>query len=275
MKPYNFDYYRPDTVDEALSLLAEGGEDMQVIAGGQSLMAMLNLRVAMTDALIDISRLAALSYCREIDGCLEVGAAVTQGELLSYPGLAEIQPLLAKALPNVGHFQTRNRGTVCGSLAHADPSSELPLCLALLGGEVVLRSAKGERRLRAAEFQTGMMETARRPDELIVAARFPLAVPVAGYSFAEVTRRRGDFAIVGLAGMAHNGHLRLGVGGMAGMPAVREWRLKPDQCDEVLNAFAWDMEGVDDIHATAPYRRQIVRRLGRKVLEEAWHAQTR
>ncbi|MAF47658.1 MAG: FAD binding domain-containing protein [Rhodospirillales bacterium] len=269
MKPSNFDYYRPDNVDEAVSLLSEHGDDARVIAGGQSLMAMLNLRLAAADALIDISRLKELSHCREADGYLEVGAAVTQGELLRFPNLSEIQPLLAKALPNVGHFQTRNRGTVCGSIAHADPSSEIPLCLAALEGQVVLRSSGGERVIGAAEFQTGMLATAIEPGEMIAAARFPVARAGAGYAFAEVARRRGDFAIVGLAAIAQNGTLRLGAGGVAGKPAVAEWQIDPDQLDDALNAFAWEMGGEDDIHATAKYRRQIVRRLGRSVLEEA------
>ncbi len=269
MKPGNFDYYRPDTVEEALALLAEHGEVVQVIAGGQSLMAMLNLRMARAEMLLDISRLDELSNCGEKDGYLEVGAAVTQAALLAHPGLAEIQPLLAKAIPNIGHFQTRNRGTVCCSLAHADPSSEFPICLASLEGEMVLRSAGGERRLAAPEFQNGMLSTARRPDELIIAARFPVARPGAGYAFAEVTRRPGDFAIVGLAAIAEGGNLRLGVGGVAAQPTVRAWQFEAGGLDETLNAFAWDMEGDDDIHATAQYRRQIVRRLGRQVVEEA------
>jgi 2-furoyl-CoA dehydrogenase FAD binding subunit len=269
MKPSNFDYYRPDSVDEALSLLGEHGDDARIIAGGQSLMAMLNLRLAAADVLVDIARLQELSECREVDGYLEVGAAVTQGALLDFPGLSEIQPLLAKALPNVGHFQTRNRGTVCGSIAHADPSSEIPLCLATLEGEVVLRSNSGTRTLCAADFQTGMLATAIQPGEMITAARFPVAEQGAGYAFAEVTRRRGDFAIAGLAGIVRGGTLRLGAGGVAGKPAVREWQIEADQLDDALNRFAWEMEGEDDIHATAKYRRQIVRQLGRKVLEEA------
>ncbi len=269
MKPAKFDYYRPDTVEEALSLLGEHGDDASVIAGGQSLMAMLNLRLAMPRALVDIARLEALSHIREADGIIEVGAAVTQAALLDHPGLAETVPLLARAMPWIGHYQTRNRGTVCGSLAHADPSSELPLCLATLDGEIVLRSARGERTLAAADFQTGMLSTARQPDELIVAARFPVCRPGAGYAFTEVARRHGDFAIVGLAATVHDGVLRLGVAGVADRPAVRDWRIEPDRIDDALNAFAWELEGDDDIHATARYRRDIVRRLGRKVLEEA------
>jgi 2-furoyl-CoA dehydrogenase FAD binding subunit len=269
MKPHNFDYYRPESIEEALDHLARHGDEVQVIAGGQSLMAMLNLRLARAEMVLDISRLAELSHCGVSEGYLEVGAALSQAALLNTPGLAETQPLLAKAVPNIGHYQTRNRGTVCGSLAHADPSSELPLCLAALEGEVVLRSAGGERILAASRFQTGMLSTARRPDELIVAARFPIARPGAGYAFAEVARRPGDFAIVGLAAIARDGRMRLGAGGVAAQPTVREWQFEPGGLDDALNEFAWEMEGDDDIHATAQYRRQIVRRLGRKVVEEA------
>lgn len=269
MKPGRFDYIRPDTVDEALAVLARYGDEASVLAGGQSLMVLLNLRLAAPEVLVDISRLDELSHCRESDGALEVGAAVTQAALLDYPDLEEKAPLLARALAHVGHVQTRNRGTVCGSLAHADPSSELPLCLATLEGEVVLRSIRGERTLAAAEFQTGVLATARQPDELIVAARFPLRRPGAGYAFAEVTRRPGDFAIVGLAAVAHDGRWRLGVGGVADRPLVREWELEAERVDEALNAFAWELGGQDDIHASARYRRDMVRRLGAKVLEEA------
>ncbi|HUT47768.1 MAG TPA: FAD binding domain-containing protein [Alphaproteobacteria bacterium] len=269
MKPASFDYFRPDTAAEALALLAEHGEEARVIAGGQSLMALLNLRLAAPRALVDIARLDDLDYCRQSGGFLEVGAACTQARLLEHRDLAQLVPLLAQALPHVGHFQTRNRGTVCGSLAHGDPSSELPLCLATLEGEVVLRSVRGERVLKAAEFQTGLLATAREPDELVVAARYPLKRPGAGYAFAEVARRHGDFAIVSLAAVAHDGMLRLGVGGVADRPTAREWRIVPDDSEDVLNAFAWELGGGDDIHASARYRRDIVRKLGRKVLEEA------
>ena len=149
MKPRPFDYVRPDTVDEAVALLAEHGDDARVLAGGQSLMAMLNLRLADPAVLIDIARIAELDAIRDLGDRIEVGAAVTQNKLLAWPELADKLPLLAAALPFVGHFQTRNKGTVCGSIAHADPSSELPLSLAALDGEVVLRSQRGTRMLAA------------------------------------------------------------------------------------------------------------------------------
>src|SRR3954468_9259383 len=161
MKPRPFDYARPDTVDETVALLAEHGDEARILAGGQSLMAMMNLRLADPAMLIDIARIAELSHIRDLGDTIEVGAAVTQNKLLACPDLKNKLPLLAVALPHVGHFQTRNKGTVCGSVAHADPSSEIPLSLALLEGEVVLRSNKrGERVLKAKDFQVDMLTTA-------------------------------------------------------------------------------------------------------------------
>src|SRR3981081_2992331 len=175
MKPRPFDYVRPDTVEEAVAILAEHGDDARILAGGQTLLAMLNLRVVEPAILVDITRIPELAVIREIDaekggGKIEVGAVVTQNKLMAWPALAQKLPLLAAALPFVGHFQTRNKGTVCGSLAHAAPASELPLSLAVLEGEVVLRSRKGTRVLAASDFQQGMLTTAREPDELMTAS---------------------------------------------------------------------------------------------------------
>ena len=222
VKPRPFDYVRPDTVEEALALLAEYGDDARILAGGQSLVPMLNLRLIDASVLIDISRIAALDVIRDLGRNVEIGAAVTQNKLMAWPQLDRKLPLLAAALPFVGHFQTRNKGTVCGSIAHADPSSEIPLALAVLGGEVVLRSKKrGERVLGANEFQKDMLTTAREPDELIVAVRFPV-IAGQGIAFREVARRHGDFAIIAVAAVVDNrGAARLGVGGMAGRPQVR------------------------------------------------------
>src|SRR6516164_5845000 len=175
MKPRPFDYLRPDTTEEAVALLAEYGDGARILAGGQSLVPMLNLRIVEAEALIDISRIAALDAIDDRGHTIEIGAAVTQNKLLAWPQLRQKLPVVAAALPHVGHFQTRNKGTVCGSIAHADPSSELPLTLALLGGEVVLKSQRGERMIAANEFQKDMLTTARAPDELIAAVHFPVA----------------------------------------------------------------------------------------------------
>jgi 2-furoyl-CoA dehydrogenase FAD binding subunit len=269
MKPRPFDYVRPDTVDEAVAILAEHGDEARVLAGGQTLLAMLNLRVVEPAILVDITRIPELGEIREVDGKIEVGAAVTQNTLLAWPALRQKLPLLAAALPFVGHFQTRNKGTVCGSIAHADPASEIPLSLAVLEGEVVLRSRKDTRVLAAGEFQQGMLATARAGDELITAVRFP--VVTGGVAFREVARRHGDFAIVGVAALAESKtSIRLGVAGMVERPAVS--RIKPDGAAGVRDAIerlAWELEGYEDLHASAHMRRDLLRRIGPVVVEEA------
>jgi 2-furoyl-CoA dehydrogenase FAD binding subunit len=233
-------------------------------------MAMLNMRLVRPDILVDISGIKHLSYVKKAGNTIEVGATLTQAELGVWPELARQLPLVAAALPHIGHFQTRNRGTVCGSLCHADPSSELPLCLATLGGEVVLKSRRKTRVLKAGDFQLGLLMTARQPDELVVAARYPQAQSGAGYAFREISRRHGDFAIVALAAMVAGSTIRLGIGGVADKPTVREWTgLQSKDVTDALNDFAWQLGGSDDIHATARYRREIVRRIGPKVIEEA------
>lgn len=270
MKPRPFDYVRPDSVEEALSLLAELGEAARVLAGGQSLMAMLNLRLAEPDVLIDISRLAELDSIREIDGKIEVGAAVTQNKLLAWPPLKDKLPLLAQMLPHVGHFQTRNRGTVCGSIAHADPSSELPLALAVLGGEVVLRSRRGTRMLAASAFQRDMLTTAREPDELITSVRFPVQGSKQ-VAFREVARRHGDFAIIAVAAIAEGKtKVRIGVGGVSGRPVVMQINAGSEPAiRDATAALAARIEGYDDIHASAQMRRDMLCRLGPLVAMEA------
>jgi 2-furoyl-CoA dehydrogenase FAD binding subunit len=269
MKPRPFDYIRPDTVDEVVAVLAEHGDEARVLAGGQTLLAMLNLRVVEPAVLVDITRIAELDAIREVAGKVEVGAAVTQNKLMAWPALAHKLPLLAAALPFVGHFQTRNKGTVCGSIAHADPASELPLSLAVLEGEVVLRSRKGTRVLPARDFQQGMLSTAREPDELITAVRLPIVK--GGVAFREVARRHGDFAIVGVAALAESkDSIRIGVAGMAERPSVSY--IKADGVSGVRDAIerlAWELEGYEDIHASARMRRDLLRRLGPVVVEEA------
>ena len=276
MKPRPFDYLRPDTVEEALALLAEYGDDARVLAGGQSLVPMLNLRIVEVDALIDISRIAALDVIREVRDkelgqSIEIGAAVTQNKLLAWPQLSEKLPLVAAALPHVGHFQTRNKGTVCGSIAHADPSSEIPLTLALVGGEVVLTSQGGTRVLAAKDFQKDMLTTARAADELVAAVRFPIVKGGGierGVAFREVARRHGDFAIIAVAAMMENkSTVRLGVGGMVGRPMVR--RMATDDAAHAIAAWADELEGYEDLHASAAMRRDLFCNLAPLAVKEA------
>ena len=270
MKPKPFTYLRPASVDEAVQALARSRDEARILAGGQSLVPMMNFRLVEMQVLIDISDLPALAYIREANGAIEVGAATTQAQLMAWPKLGELAPLLSAAMPHVGHYQTRSRGTVCGSIAHSDPSSELPLCLATLGGSVVLASTRGTRVLPGGEFQTGMLTTARLPDEMIVAVRFHVGKSKAGYAFAEVAQRHGDFAICAVAATVSGHATQLGVGGVADRPNVREWsKLADSEIDDALNDFAWELGATDDHHATAAYRRGLVRRLGRQVIEEA------
>jgi len=267
MKPRPFDYVRPDTADEAVALLAEGGDEARILAGGQSLMAMMNLRLADPAVLIDIARIAELGHIRDLGDTIEVGAAVTQNTLLAWPDLKTKLPLLAAALPFVGHFQTRNKGTVCGSIAHADPSSEIPLSLATLEGEVVLRSKRGERVLKAKDFQLDMMTTARGSDELIVAVRFPVHAG-RGVAFHEVARRHGDFAMVAVAAFIEDkSNARLGIGGMAGTPVVQ--RVAIHGIKDAVEKIVSELEGYEDLHASAELRRDILRNLAPIVIAEA------
>jgi 2-furoyl-CoA dehydrogenase FAD binding subunit len=268
MKPAPFDYVRAETLEEALAVLASEGDDAQIIAGGQSLMAMLNTRLAKPKVLIDIMRLKELDRIEATPQAVTVGAGVRQRTLLGWPPLAERLKLVALALPWTGHAQTRSRGTICGSIAHADPSAEMPLALLALGGEVQLRSAKEHRRLAAGEFFTGMMSTARVADEIIEAVSFP-PLGSARSAFREVARRHGDFAIVACAAVASSKGVRFAVGGVADIAAVREWpRLDGSALDDALNSFAHELEARDDVHATARYRRDMVRLIGRDLVRE-------
>jgi 2-furoyl-CoA dehydrogenase FAD binding subunit len=267
MKPATFDYVRAEHLDEALDVLTREGSDARVIAGGQSLMPMLNMRLAKPRTLVDIMRLGELARIERKGGTITIGAGVRQATLLGWPGLGESLRLAALALPWTGHAQTRSRGTVCGSIAHADPSAELPLVLCALKGEVHLRNAKRRRRVAAKEFFAGMMATTRSDDEMIEAVSFP-----AGHSrcgFREVARRHGDFAVVACAAVATTNGVRLAVGGVADMPIALDFpRLEASALDDALNAFAYELDARDDVHATARYRRDLVRMIGRDLMRE-------
>lgn len=270
MKPAAFDYVRADSAEVACDLLAQHGDEARILAGGQSLMAVLNMRLAQPALLVDISRSISLSTMEVRDGQLEVGAAATQAALEWRPTLANELPLLPLVFPHISHFQIRNRGTVCGSVAHADPSAELPLCLIALKGSVVLRRGKQQRVLPADQFFTGMLSTARASDELLQAVRFPLAQPQQGFGFREFSRRHGDFAVCAVAVVAHAHGLRVAVGGVADRPMVREWPLLDGSAlEDALNEFAWALDARDDAQISAAARRHMVRQLGRQAVEQA------
>jgi 2-furoyl-CoA dehydrogenase FAD binding subunit len=255
---------------EAHAVPAAEGADASVIAGGQSLLPLLSFRLARPKVVVDIMRIPGLDLiARDSDG-IRIGAGVRQASLAAWPELVGAQPLLALALPHIGHAQTRSRGTVCGSVAHADPSAEIPLVLTALAGEVVLSSARRLRRVAAADFFTGLMSTARADDELIEAVIVPRRRAGQGYAFREFARRHGDFAIVACAAIASERDARLAVGGVGDKPvAFDRLPLYGTALDKALDRIARELDARDDLHATAAYRRDLVRRLGRSAIVEA------
>jgi 2-furoyl-CoA dehydrogenase FAD binding subunit len=270
MKPARFDYVVAADREEALETLHQEGDGARILAGGQSLLPMLNMRLARPAVLVDIMRIEEWQGIQDNGAALRIGAAVRQVELEHLPELKRRQPMLAQALPWIANPQIRNRGTVCGSIAHADPSAELPLVLVALGGTIHLRSRRRNRDVAAADFFTGMMATSRQDDELIEAVSLPTAHAGTGYAFREVARRHGDFAIVSCAAVVDAHSARLAIGAVSDRPVSRAVP-QPDSgdLDATLDSFAWDLEARDDLHATARYRRELVRRLGRATLEEA------
>jgi 2-furoyl-CoA dehydrogenase FAD binding subunit len=270
MKPARFDYIRAETLAEAHAALAMDGNDARVIAGGQSLLPMLSMRLARPKVVVDIMHLPELHRIDDDGNATRIGAAVRQAELQAWPNLARSQPLLAAALPWVGHAQTRSRGTVCGSVAHADPSAEIPLVLVALDATIKLSSHHNTRNVPAAAFFTGMMSTARQPDELVEAVTVPNKRKGHGYAFQEFGRRHGDFAIVSCATVAGPNNIRLAVGGVGDKPSTRDFAaLDGGALDDALDVFAWELDARDDLHATARYRRELVRRMGRATIQEA------
>lgn len=270
MKPPRFDYVRPESIEEAVEVLAGTGTDARVLAGGQSLLAMLNMRLARPQVLVDIMHLPAMDRIRTEAEAVVVPAATRQAELAAWSGLARQLPLVARMIPWIGHAQTRSRGTVCGSVAHADPSAELPLAMVALDGQVVLRSKKRRRIVAARDFFIGTMLTACMDDELIQEVRIPVSKSGTGTAFREVGRRKGDFAIVACAAVVRGKGVRLAIGGVNDAPAVRDWDgLSDSDLGDALNDFAWSLETRSDLHATARYRRDLVRNLGRQVIGEA------
>lgn len=270
MKPAPFDLVAATDMSEALEALHQGGTEARVIAGGQSLVPMLNMRLARPATLVDITRIPELARIEVKGDRVIIGAAVRQSTLERWPDLAERLPLVHAALPWVAHTQLRNRGTICGSVAHADPSAELPLCLIALGGTVTLRRRRKTREVAAHDFFQGMMSTDLAPGEMIVSVSFPARKPGTGYAFREVARRHGDFAIVACAAIARSdGTTRLTVGGVADTPRTLELPADRADHDDRLNEFAWHLQARDDLHATARYRRDLVRKLGRATLKEA------
>ena len=262
MKPAPFDYVAPSSLDEALELL---DEDSRVLAGGQSLVPLLNFRLARPERLVDVNRLEELAYLRSDGGALRIGALARQAGVERSREVAERWPLLHQAVRLVGHAQLRSRGTVAGSVAHADPAAELPVALAALDARFRARSVRGWRELSAAELFVGPLVTALQPDEMLVEIEVPPLPEGAGTAFVEHARTHGDFALAGAAAVLAPGHAALALLGAAPTsvraPAAERALLEGAAPSE---AAALAAEGVDD-----PYRRALVAELARRAIVQA------
>jgi carbon-monoxide dehydrogenase medium subunit len=282
MKPPPFDYHAPASAAEALELLGRYGADARLLAGGQSLVPLLNFRLSAPTVIVDLNRAADLAYIKEDGGRVRLGAMTRQRAIEFSPLVRGRLPLLAEATRWVGHLPTRTRGTVGGSLAHSDPAAEYPAVAAALDAELVIRGSAGERVVRAAEFFVGLMTTALQPGEMLVEVRMAAQAPGSGWAFEEFSRRHGDFAIVGIAAtVAVEGDrcrsARLAACG-AGPTAMRlraaEEVLEQGGADDrhIDDAAARAAEIVDpsaDLHASAEYRRHLTRVSTRRALKRA------
>ena len=280
MKPAPFDYCEPKTLSEALDLLAKFGDTAKPLAGGQSLVPMMNMRLARPEHLVDLNGLHELGYLKVEHGELRIGAMTRQRALERSPIVAEGWPLLREATRYIGHVQIRNRGTVGGSLAHAYPSAELPVAMMASNATFVLQSVQGKRTLSAEEFFVDVMTTMLKPAELLVEIRVPQTAPGTGWSFHEVSRRHGDFALMGVAGLIAleaDGKIAKAklvfTGGIPVVARAAETLIgqKPDspRFTDVASAAADELDPESDIHASAKYRREVGSALARRALEEA------
>jgi len=282
MKLPDFKYEAPATVAEAIALLAEHQDEASLLAGGQSLIPLLALRLAHPAVLVDINGLDELSGVSVTDGVVTVGALTREYMAEESETVAETLPLLASALPLIGHEAIRSRGTLGGSLAHADPAAELPAVARALDAEFVVRSELGERVIPAAEWFEGYLTTSRRPDEILVEVRFPVAEPGTGVAFQEVARRHGDFAMVGLAtsltltdGMITDA--RLAFSGIADVPVraaeaeslLVGQQLSAELFEEAARAATAPLDPPADLHGTSEYRKKVAAVLVRRGLRAA------
>ena len=282
MKPAPFDYHAPRQLQEAAELLATL-PNAKILAGGQSLVAMMNFRYVIADHLVDLAGVDDLRGIAVSDGRLRIGAMMRQRDLEVSPEIAKHCPLMAAALRHVGHRQTRNRGTIGGSLAHADPAAELPAVCAAYDAVIHLASVRGIRQVPFREFNTGFMATALKPDEMIAAIDLPLWRPSHGHGFHEFARRHGDFALVGVAAMLDVDaasvvrRVALAFCGVAAMPLrveAVETKMKGQPLSATLirtaaAAAAWLIDPISDIHAGADYRRHLAQVLSLRALTDA------
>ena len=282
MKLPPVEYEAPTTVAEAIDLLAEHGDEASVLAGGQSLIPLLALRLARPEVLIDINRVDELSGVSAADGHVTIGAMTREYVAEESGTVADTLPLLAAALPLIGHEAIRSRGTIGGSLAHADPAAELPAVARALDAEFVVRGPSGTRVIPAAQWFDGYLTTSRRPDELLTEVRFPAAGPGTGVSFEEVARRHGDFAIVGLAASlvlsgGVIGDARLAFAGVSDVPVraaaaedlLAGERPSAELFDEAARRATEDLDPPADLHGSSDYRKTVAAAVVRRGLRAA------
>ena len=268
MKPPPFDYHRPRSLEEALDVLAGLGGAGKVLAGGQSLVPLMSMRLSAPPALVDVNHVPGLDTVEVDDDVVRVGALARHSRVEQDAAAYDAVPLLRRALRLVAHPTIRNRGTTVGSLVHGDPAAEMPAVLCLLDGSVTLRSVEGSREVAAAGFFTGPMETDVRHGELAVSATFRRPPAGSRTSFVEVSRRHGDYAMCGVGVVVSGGSARVALIGVGAGPVLVPLP-EPDDADAVTSAVDAAIDPEDDIHASADYRRHLAHVLVRRALEDA------
>jgi aerobic carbon-monoxide dehydrogenase medium subunit len=270
MKPPAFRYHRPAGIDETVGLLDGLGQDAKLLAGGQSLMPMLNMRLAAPEHVVDINRVRDFPGLSVNGDTVEIGALVRQREAEIADEVHRACPLLGQALGEVGHRPIRSRGTVVGSIVHADPAAELPAVFMLLDGRVYASGPHGRREISCADFYTGYFDTSLEPDELVTAVRVRRVRVGEGTAFVELARRHGDFAICAVAATADADSARVALAGVDARPRVFDVSgLLDGDGDDALDAVADGIEPEGDIHASADYRRHLARELVRRAVAAA------
>jgi carbon-monoxide dehydrogenase medium subunit len=283
MKPPRFEYAAPHKTDEAVALLSQHGDRAKVLAGGQSLVPLLNFRLARPEVLVDVNRVAELAYVRPLESGVAIGALTRQHTVERADVIRARLPIVAEACRLIGHLPIRHRGTIGGSLAHGDPASELPAVMVALEAELTVTRRGSRRTLPAEQFFTGMLTTALAPDELLTEVRVPGLPPRTGGAFIEIARRAGDFALVGIAvlvalddgGRVTRARLALCGAGPTPLRARDAERVlvgeRPDGrvLDEVADKIAAATDPPSDIHASAAFRKKLARHVGRQAIELA------
>jgi len=283
MKPPSFDYVLADTVEDALSALASHGPDAKILAGGQSLVPMLNFRLLRPTTLIDINRITGLSFIRDEAQSVRIGALTRHHQLETSPVIAKHLPVIAEAMKHVAHLAIRNRGTIGGSLSHADPAAELPMMAVLLDAKLTLASAAGKRIVPAREFFVDALTTDLRDGEILTEIEIPKLAPQSGWGFAEVSRRGGDFALAAAAAVltlrgGAVAEARIAVMGVGKTPMrmpeaeamLAGQAVSPGLLEKAAEAVRAAVEPETDLHASADYRRHLVGVLAQRTIGDAW-----